>query len=125
MSDPTSEAPAEGGIRAEVSDEIGRSLSSIWQRRDGARPAAITTEYRGDVVRCEIEQGVAPEPAEGEESKAAAVVGSTDSAAYRNEALAAVARLTKRSVSGFVAKRDPKSGLTTHTFILERIRVKY
>lgn len=127
MSDPTTEAPAEGGIRAEVSEEICRSLTSIWQRRDGARPA-ITTQYQGDVVKCEIEQGEPVEKADGEDAEATTTtttVGSTDSNAYRHEAQAAVARLTRRTVSGFVAKRDAKSGVATHTFILEKVRTKY
>lgn len=124
MSDPTTDAPASGGIRAEVSDEICRSMSSIWQRRDGARPAAIKTEYQGDVVKCEIEQGEPVEKAEGEDGETT-TVASTDSNAYRHEAQAAVARLTRRTVSGFVAKRDKESGVATHTFILEKIRTKY
>ena len=126
MSDPTSEAPAQSDARTEISDDIGRSLSSIWQRRDGARPTAITTEYRGDVVKCVIEPGEQAEAAEAEaEADAGNRPASTDSNAYRVEAQAAVARLTHRSVSGFVAKADATSGVATHTFILERARVKY
>ncbi len=122
MSDPST-APAESRsqTRDDVAKEIGRSLSSIWQRRDGARPVTIETEYVGDVVRCVVEQGEAPPPEDGEEP----VESSTDSKGYGREAQATVARLTKRSVSAYIAKRNAKTGQATNTFILERIRTKH
>ena len=108
-----------------VSTEIERSVGSIWQRRTGARPASVTTKIEGDAVRCVIEEGdPTAEETEAIEQAEPAVAG-TDSNAYRHEASAAVARITKRTVSAYIAKRDKKTGLATQTFILERVRTKY
>jgi hypothetical protein len=106
------EAPKESS----VSTEIGRAVGSIWQRRDGTRPANVSTEFKGDSIRCTIER--ADEPAEAEAADVPA--GGTDSNAYRHEAAAAVSRITKRTVSAYISKTDKKTELTTQTFILER-----
>ncbi len=117
MSDPESDAIAEPAAQEEICDEIGRVVGSIWQRRGGVRPSAVRTEVDGDVIRCVIEEGEADEDApEG---------ASTESNAYRHEATSAVSRITKRSVSAFINKRDAKTGVATQTFILERVRTKY
>jgi hypothetical protein len=112
MSEPTS-ARAETSTRSEISTEIGRSLSSIWQRRNGERPVAIETEYVGDVVRCVIEDG----GAETED-------GTSGSIGYRHEVQTTIARLTRRPVQAYMAGRDKKTGHATQTFILEPIRIK-
>ena len=93
-------------------------MGSIWERRAGNRPKLINTEVGGDVVRCVIEEGAAED---GVDTNGA--VGDTN--ADRTEATAAVARITKRSVSAFIAKRDAKSGTATQTFILDRLRVRH
>ena len=116
MSDP-SPAPTETPDSA-ISAEIGRAVGSIWERRAGNRPKLINTEVGGDVVRCVIEEGAAEDGVD-----ANGAVGDTN--AYRTEATAAVARITKRSVSAFIAKRDAKSGTATQTFILDRLRVRH
>lgn len=126
MSDRDATAPGDETATASVSDEIGRTVGSIWQKRTGTRPANISTEINGDAIRCVIEAGeAAPVDPEAEVDPDAPVVGGTDSNAYRHEANAAVARITKRTVSAFIAKRDKKTGVATQTFILERIRTKY
>jgi len=108
MSDPSPEAPP--APDSQIGDEIGRAVGTIWQRRGGARPKLVSTEVSGDVIRCVIEEGADDD-------------GAGDDAAQ--EATAAVARITKRTVSAFIAKRDAKSGVATQTFILERLRVKH
>jgi hypothetical protein len=112
----------------ELATQIGRSLSAIWERRDGVRPATIVASFDSDVVRCTIEPGsaIVVEPAEdGAGGEVAAVeVGTTDSTAYRHEAADMVARLTKRRVTALIAKRDKKTGFSTNTFTLERRGVK-
>jgi hypothetical protein len=118
MSDPSS-APAISRTREEVAEEIGRSLSSIWQRRGSFRPAAVETEYVGDVVRCVMERGESP--AEDD----AAGAGPTDANGYGREAQATVARLTRRSVAAYIPKRNAKTGNASTTFILEPVRVKH
>ena len=115
----------------ELATQIGRSLSAIWERRDGVRPTTIVASFESDVVRCTIEPGaaVAVEPEESRDAvdgevAEVAEVGSTDSVAYRHEAADMVARLTKRRVTALIAKRDKKTGFSTNTFTLERRGVK-
>jgi hypothetical protein len=100
-------------------------VGSIWQRRTGARPNSVSTKIEGDAVRCVIEEG--KPTAEETEALAAdeSEVAGTDSNAYQHEASAAISRITKRTVSAYIAKRDKKTGLATQTFILERVRTKY
>jgi hypothetical protein len=119
------ETATEEAAAPSVSTEIERSVGSIWQRRTGARPASVSTKIEGDAVRCVIEEGepTAEESAALEQAEPA--IGGTDSNAYRHEASAAVARITKRTVSAYIAKRDKQTGLATQTFILERVRTKY
>lgn len=126
MSDRNASAVSDETPAASVSDEIGRTVGSIWQRRTGTRPTNVSTEINGDAIRCVIEEGeAAPADPEAEVDPEAPVVAGTDSNAYRHEANAAVARITKRTVSAYIAKTDKKTGLATQTFILERVRTKY
>jgi hypothetical protein len=123
MSDPKATAD-EAAPETSVATEIGRSVGSIWQRRAGTRPANVSTEINGDAIRCVIEEGEAvPEEAAADEE--APELGGTDTNAYRHEASAAVSRITKRTVSAYIAKTDKKTGHATQTFILERVRTKY
>ncbi|MDX6582843.1 MAG: hypothetical protein QOI10_2027 [Solirubrobacterales bacterium] len=119
-------APAAGQDTSEqssISTEIERSVGTIWQRRDGTRPASVSAKIDGDAISCAIEEGEAV--AEETPSEEQPEGGGTDSNAYRHEASAAVARITGRTVSAFIAKRDKKTGVATQTFILERNRRKY
>jgi hypothetical protein len=115
----TKAAPAigEGSTEGSMSNEIARSVGSIWERRCGIRAASISTEIDGNAIRCVIDGG----KADGAESGSAG----TDSNAYRHEASAAVARITKRTVSAYMDRRDKQTGVATQTFILERIRTKF
>jgi hypothetical protein len=122
MSDPSPEAPP--APDSQIGDEIGRAVGMIWQRRGGVRPKLVSTEVSGDVIRCVIEEGVADEDGTGDEAAGDGRPVS-ESNAYRQEATAAVARITRRTVSAFIAKRDAKSHVATQTFILERLRVKH
>jgi hypothetical protein len=103
-----------------ISNEIERSVGSIWERRGGTRAGSISAEVSRDSIRCTIEGGDKAEAADEE-----AAVGGTDSNAYRHEASAAVARITHRTVSAYIGKTDKKTGVATQTFILERIRTKF
>ena len=94
-----------------ISTEIARSVGSIWERRCGTRAANVSTAIEGDAVRCPIEGG---ETSEG-----------TSSNAYKHEASAAVTRITKRTVSAYIDKRDKQTGVATQTFILEPVRTKF
>ncbi len=106
---------------ASISSEIARSVGTIWERRGGVRAASIDTQIEGDSIRCTIEDG---EPNADDAAETAELAG-TDSNAYKHEASAAVSRITKRTVSAYIAKRDKKTGIATQTFILERVRTKF
>ena len=128
MSDPKAN-PADELVRdPELCGEIERSLSSIWQRRTGARPTAISAEFRGDLVKCAIEPGEPEADAESADADAAEPAfdtTSTDSTAYRREASAAVKKVLHRNVTAYIAAEDKKTGVETQTFILERVQIKY
>ena len=96
---------------AEVAAQIDRSLSSIWERRDGVRPVAVKTTFEVDAVRCVIEPGARADVVAGFES-------SLESTSYRNEAIASVSRLTRRKVDALIVKQ-PSKKTTTNTFLLE------
>lgn len=124
MEDPNRGAVIGPRNKDEVCDQIGRAVGTAWQRRSGARPASVETEYDGDVIRCVIEQGA--EPAEPTEEPAAAeLVDGKPIGGYDQEAKAAVARLTGRTVVGFVAKKVKTGDPATNTFILEANRRRY
>jgi hypothetical protein len=107
MNDPGLSPSLESTSTSQVCDQIGRAVGSLWQRRSGVKPAKVTTEFVGDVVRCTIEEGEASD------------------GAYQLEAQIAVRRLTGRSVTGFIAKPAKSGGNATNAFILDRILTKY
>jgi hypothetical protein len=108
MTSPTREPAGDDPKGEGITDEIARSLSSIWQRRTGERPNSISATFDGEVVRCAIE-------ADEQE---------VDSG-YRQEACAAVTRIAHRKVSAYIASTDADTGAATQKFIFERMRVKY
>jgi hypothetical protein len=122
MRDPTEKASPARASRADVCDQIGRTVSSLWQRRTGARPASVSTEYVDDVVRCEIRQGEAPPDVAGGDP-GDGTNGMLNSSGYQHGAVTAVERLTGRTVRAFIAKRH-NDAPTTNAFILEAVRVR-
>jgi hypothetical protein len=123
MRDPEGQAPPTQR-RPELSEELTRSLSSIWQRHAGERPSAANTELSGDVVRFVIQDvngSTAPEPSA--DSNGSAGEPLLDSAGYKHEAIAAVAKITRRRVRAFISKRDKKTDVGTDTFILEPVHI--
>jgi hypothetical protein len=117
MPDSMETAPTEARAEPdETAAQIGRSLSSIWERRDGARPNEVATELDGDVVRCVIE--AAPRETERPPEDGAPFVNSIETTSYRNEAIASVERVTRRSVKALIAKPVAKTDNWTNTFIL-------
>ena len=117
MSDPTPEPDARS---SQVCDEIGRAVGSLWQRRSGVRPNSVHTEYVKDVVRCTIDRN-----AEAEEDGEQAAESSLGAISYQRLAAVAVADLTGRTVTGFVAKRVKAGEPATNAFILEPIRTRH
>lgn len=109
---PAEPAADESGRDGEL-HEIERSLGAIWQRRTGERPTSINAELKGNAIKCAIEGA-------NQDADAAA-----DSYPYRHESIAAVARITHRSVAAFINTEDPKTGNAKQTFIFERLRTRY
>jgi hypothetical protein len=123
MSGPSPASSTDRSSRSQISDEVARAVGALWQRRSGVRPASVTTEYVGDVVRCTIEPGADAEPT-GEDGDASAQE-LLPAYRYEQEAQASVSKLTGRNVTAFVAKADKKDLAVTNAFILERTRTKH
>jgi hypothetical protein len=117
MTDPGADENREA---ADLPEEVSRALSSIWQRRSGARPKSVTTEIGTNSIRCAIAPGE-PDP----ESEPADDADGTNSNGYRHEATSAVGKIARRNVIAYVAKHDSKQNLDRQTFIFERARIKY
>ena len=123
MGDPMGDVP-ETQRKPELSDELSRSLGSIWQRHAGGRPSAATIEISGNVVKFVMVDAVSAVAEPAEDGSAPDEALSPDSGDYKLEAIAAVARITGRRVRGFIPKRDSKTDVATDTYILEPTRVR-
>lgn len=124
MSDPSTEAVS-ADPNSEVRAELTRSLNSIWQRHAGGKPSSCSTELSADMVRFVMEDavsGIGAQPSNGDgDGESDQPVGSPNSNEYQIEAVAAVRRITKRNVRGFIPKRDKKTDVASDTYILEQI----
>jgi hypothetical protein len=120
MNDSSPQASVDLPTRTQLCDQVDRAVGSLWQRRFGARPASISTEWVGDVVRCTIEEGEAPA-----ETEDAAPQDRLEARPYEDEAQAAVRRVTGRSVIGFVSKSAKNDSSVTQAFILAKPHVKH
>ena len=109
---------------SEVKAELTRSLNSIWQRHAGGKPSSCEAELKGDSVRFVMHDavsGIGGEPATDGEAASDESTGSPNSVEYQIEAIAAVRRITKRNVRGFIPKRNKKTDIASDTYILEQI----
>ena len=122
MNDPTANSVVELD-GSELSDEISRSMGSVWARHTGERPTSISTEVGTDRVRCVITGELAPAADEADEPDAQPAVLLTVSA-QRSEAIESVRRATHRRVVGFISRRDDDAGTSTQTFVLDGRRAK-
>jgi hypothetical protein len=108
------------GLEADArSDEIARSLGSVWQRFSGQRPKSTNVEIDQDVVRCVIEERKPTQESDDEDDEATEELRLT-SAGLKHNATAAVTRITGRQVVAFIPKRDAKTEVSTQTFLLDR-----
>jgi hypothetical protein len=108
-----------GGLEIDArSDEIARSLGSVWQRFSGQRPKSTNVEIDQDVVRCVIEERK-PEQESDDDDEATEELR-LSSAGLKHNATAAVTRITGRQVVAFIPKRDAKAEVSTQTFLLDR-----
>ena len=105
-----------------LSAEVTRSLTSLWTRYAGKAPTNGRTEIRGNVVTCVLADAVgdfnksmiAPEAL-----NAVRGVGKVTPAAYKQEAVAAVVRVTRQRVASFVSSHDRDTDVATEVFTLE------
>lgn len=125
MSDASKHTSAERASGPEDSDdpastEIARSLSSIWLRFSGQRPASMTVEMEPNLVRCVIEERNG-EPPTDDDGEVTGEPGLTpESPGFSYNATAAITRATGRRVVAFIPKRDKKTLTSTQTFILDQ-----
>ena len=107
-----------------TSDEIARSLGSVWQRFSGHRPKSTNVEIDHDVVRCVIEEKKPTPPSDEDEEAPEETEASEElrlsPAGLKHNATAAVTRITGRRVVAFIPKRDAKTEVSTQTFLLDR-----
>ena len=107
----------------ETSDQIARSMGSVWQRFSGQRPKSTSVEIERNVVRCVIEEGAAD--AEDEDAEPVEPGLSTDSPSFSYNATAVITRATGRRVVAFIPKHDKKAQTSTQTFILDQPRQRF
>ena len=108
-----------------ASREIARSLSSIWLRFSGQRPASMTVEMEPNVVRCVIGEGTDEPPTEEDAEAARDPNLTVDSPSFSYNATAAITRATGRRVVAFIPKRNKKTLTATQTFILDQPRRRF
>jgi hypothetical protein len=101
-----------------TTDEIARSLGTVWSRFSGQRPTSTSVEIQQNSVKCVIEEGTpdteADEDEEGFDDPRLSAAG------LKQNATAAITRITGRRVVAFIDKRDKETETSTQTFLLER-----
>ena len=114
------ELPAQGELPTQVSNALG----SVWKQYLGEKPAPGRTEIRDNKVSFVLEDAVSDF-----EGRMAAGAHDPDDEGrvhtrntYRNDAIAAVTRATRRRVVAFVSDHDAKTDVATEVFILESRR---
>jgi hypothetical protein len=123
MGDPQAQTPEEDGSgEGTTSDQIAKSMGSVWHRFSGERPNSTTVEIHQDLVRCVIQEGTPDTGADEDGETPHDPQLSPDSASFGHNATAAVARITRRRVVAFIPKRDKETETSTQTFILDRPR---
>jgi hypothetical protein len=108
-----------------TSDQIARSLGSVWERFAGQRPKSTSVEVEKNRITCVIEEG-SPESSSDEDAEASGEPNlSPDSASFNYNATAVVTRATGRRVIAFIPKRNKKAQTSTQTFILDQPRQRF
>ena len=125
MRDLEEQAPeqVESGVD-ETSDEIARSLGSVWRRFSGRRPKSTSVEIRRDVIRCVIEEG-SHTPGPDEDGDATDDDPRLSPAGLKQNATAVITRITGRRVVAFIPKQDKKAETSTQTFLLDQPQQRF
>jgi uncharacterized protein YbcI len=123
MADPETRDPT---LDSEPSlpEEVSRSLTSLWNTYAGERPGDAATEIRGNRVSCVLSDGVRTlddhfAAAEAEDGPRSESGRPRTRVAFRNDAIAAVGRVTGRRVMAFVSKHDVERDVATEVFLLD------
>jgi hypothetical protein len=128
MSDPQEQPAADVELESasdRTSNEIARSLGTVWTRYSGTRPKSTSVEMGRNTVKCVIEEGTAEPDLDGNGEPSHDPELSPDSAGFGYSAAAAVARVTGRKVIGFIPKRDKQAETASQTYILDQPRRRY
>ena len=115
-------APAGTGLPNGLAPEITRSLVSLWTQYAGKPPTTARTEVRGNVVTCKLVDAVGDYNrgmAAAQARDTVAGIGKLTPAAYRQEAVAAVVRVTRQRVTSFISSHDRDTDVATEVFTLE------
>jgi uncharacterized protein YbcI len=107
---------------ANLPAELTNSLTSLWTRYAGKRPANGRTEIHGNVVTCQLIDAVgdfnrsmvAPQAHDSVRG-----VGQPTLAGYKRDAIAAVVGVTHQRVTSFLSSHDRDSDVATEIFTLE------
>jgi uncharacterized protein YbcI len=115
---PDSNTPRAAGLPAEISS----SLASVWNQYASKRPSGAETVIRGNRVKCVLTDAVqllhealadaetADDPNGGRRHTPST---------FRNDAIAAVKRVTRRNVVAFMSDHDTQTDVATEIFLLE------
>jgi hypothetical protein len=99
-----------------TSSEIAQSLGTVWCRFSGQRPTSTSVEIRQNSVKCVIEEGTPHTDGDEEGFDGPRL----SAAGLKQNATAAITRITGRRVVAFIPKRDKETETSTQTFLLER-----
>jgi uncharacterized protein YbcI len=115
---PDSETTRSGGLPAEISS----SIASVWNQYASERPSGAETVIRGNRVKCVLTDAVqmlneALTTAETEKNPDGGRRHTQST--FRNDAIAAVKRVTRRNVVAFVSDHDTQTDVATEIFLLE------
>jgi uncharacterized protein YbcI len=102
--------------------EISSSLASVWNQYASERPSGVETVIRGNRVKCVLTDAVqmlnegliAAETEQGRDD-GRRMTPST----FRNDAIAAVTRVTRCNVVAFVSDHNTQTDVATEIFLLE------
>lgn len=114
--------PAPARVPNGASAQLTRALVSLWMQYAGTRPTSARTDIRGNVVTCMLVDAVQDfdyamsSPPAGDTARGA---GKLTPAAFKREAVAAVARLTRQRVASYVSSHDRDTDVATEIFTLE------
>jgi hypothetical protein len=113
----------DGRSAVDPSNEIASSLGSVWRRFSGQRPKSTSVEIGKDRVRCVIEERATD--TESSDDTEAPDDPRLSPAGLKQNATAAITRITGRRVIAFIVKRDNKTEVSTQTFILDPPRERF